>query len=75
MKYRLLHGYDNQLVEIEVIELVGYDGLEFSCQYFGIYYKYGGYFLYGRAGYAWDGSSIPFKRKGNVIKPLIEIGE
>ena len=61
MKYRLLHGYDNQLVEAEVIELVGYDGLEFNCQYFGICYKYNGYFLYGRAGYAWDGSSIPFK--------------
>lgn len=61
MKYRELESYKFGLVEDKVIELIGYTGPTFKHDFFEICYAGNHCYMIGRKGYAWDGSSIPFK--------------
>jgi len=62
MKYRETEGYKYILDEGERVRLVGYDGPNFEHKYFTVFRDtLDGCWLWGAKGYAWDGSSIPFK--------------
>ena len=61
MKYRKLKGYKFGLVETINFKLVGYSGPTVEHSFFAIKQFDGGWFMVAKKGYAWDGSSIPYK--------------